>query len=207
MNNKPVARTTIHPAGEASRRLDVLMDQVIEHRDEPVLIYKRGKEPVALVAAAELTDWLQTAAYPGKYFDDEAAGDAEYDRLAGLLDGLEADYFLLRVLEASETSAARGGMSLDIEQLRETKNDRTAWKAVMEPKFLEDLHHWMQNNNRHLAKKTVSLARRILRDPLQGEPLRGQRAGEKSRRISEEHRLVYKIEGDCVHFLAAREHY
>ena len=104
MNNKPVARTTIHPAGEASRRLDVL--------------YQRGKEPVALVAAAELTDWLETAAYPGKYLDDETAGDAEHDRLAGLLGGLQADYFLLRVLEASETAAAGGGMSLDIEQLR-----------------------------------------------------------------------------------------
>ena len=209
MNNEPLARTTIHHAGEARTRLDVLLDQVTEHRDQPILIYRRGKEPIALVAVAELDDWLETAAYPGKYSEDEAAGDAEHDRLARLLDGLRDDHFLLRVLEASETAAAAPGrdMSLDFEQRRATKYDGTAWKAVVRPRFLEDLHHWIQNNNRSLAKKTVSLARRILRDPLQGEPLRGQRAGEKSRRISEEHRLVYKIQGDCVHFLAARHHY
>ena len=134
-----------------------------EHRDQPVLIYRRGKEPIALVAAAELDDWLETAAYPGKYLEDEAAGDAEHDRLARLLEGLRDDYFLLRVLEASETAAHGRDMSLDFEQLRATKNDRTAWKAVVRPRFLEDLHHWIQNNNRSLAKKTVSLARRILR--------------------------------------------
>ena len=37
------------------------MDRVIDCRDRPILIQESGKEPVALVAAAELADWLETA--------------------------------------------------------------------------------------------------------------------------------------------------
>ena len=44
----------------ACSRLAALMDQVIDTR-EPVLIRRRGKEPVALVAADELAGWIETA--------------------------------------------------------------------------------------------------------------------------------------------------
>ena len=37
-----------------------LMDQVTETR-EPVLVRRRGKEPVALIPAGELTGWFETA--------------------------------------------------------------------------------------------------------------------------------------------------
>ena len=125
MSNDKPGRTTTYTASEARQRLDVLMDQVIDRRDEPVLIYQRGKEPVALVAAAELADWLQTAAYPGKYAEDEDAGDAEHDRLARLLDEFETEYLLCspensqRLLEASNRVAAGKGESLSVEQLRD----------------------------------------------------------------------------------------
>jgi len=101
----------------------MLMDQTIDSR-KPILIYQRGKEPVALVAAAELADWLETAAYPGKYAEEEAAGDAEHDRLARLLDELETEYLLCspenlqRLLDASNRVATGKGESLSIEQLR-----------------------------------------------------------------------------------------
>ena len=36
------------------------MDQVTETR-EPVLVRRRGKEPVALIPAGELTGWFETA--------------------------------------------------------------------------------------------------------------------------------------------------
>ena len=45
---------------QARERLASLMDQVTDTR-EPVLIRRRGREPVALVAADELTSWLETA--------------------------------------------------------------------------------------------------------------------------------------------------
>ncbi len=44
----------------AGARLASLMDQVTDNR-EPVLIRRRGKEPVALVAAEDLAGWIETA--------------------------------------------------------------------------------------------------------------------------------------------------
>ena len=44
----------------AREHLAALMDQVTDTR-EPVLIRRRGKEPVALIAADELAGWLETA--------------------------------------------------------------------------------------------------------------------------------------------------
>ena len=45
---------------KARQSLASLMDQVTDTR-EPVLIRRRGREPVALVAAEELAGWLETA--------------------------------------------------------------------------------------------------------------------------------------------------
>lgn len=45
---------------QARKRLGTLMDQATDTR-EPVLIRRRGKEAVALIAAEELTGWLETA--------------------------------------------------------------------------------------------------------------------------------------------------
>ena len=45
---------------QARKRLATLMDQATDTR-EPVLIRRRGKEAVALIAAEELTGWLETA--------------------------------------------------------------------------------------------------------------------------------------------------
>ncbi|WP_419165370.1 type II toxin-antitoxin system Phd/YefM family antitoxin [Candidatus Palauibacter sp.] len=45
---------------KARRNLAALMDEVVDDC-EPILIRRRGKEPVALVAADELTSWMETA--------------------------------------------------------------------------------------------------------------------------------------------------
>ena len=80
----------------------------------------------------------------------------------------------------------------------------------MDPNFLQDLEYWTRTNRR-LAIRTLSLVEAALRDPFKGpgkpEPLRGELAGRWSRRIDQEHRLVYTVEPDRVHFLAARYHY
>ncbi|WP_423925015.1 type II toxin-antitoxin system Phd/YefM family antitoxin [Candidatus Palauibacter sp.] len=44
----------------ARKNLAALMDQVTDTH-EPVLIRRRGKEPVALVAAEDLSSWIETA--------------------------------------------------------------------------------------------------------------------------------------------------
>lgn len=80
----------------------------------------------------------------------------------------------------------------------------------MDSHFLQDLEHWTRADRRR-ALKTLSLVEAVLRDPWGGrgkpEALRGQLSGNWSRRIDQEHRLVYRVEGNQVFFLAARYHY
>lgn len=62
-----------------------------------------------------------------------------------------------------------------------------------------------------MALRVLELVEAVLREPLDGigkpEPLRFYLQGCWSRRITQEHRLVYRIEGERVHFLQARYHY
>ncbi len=83
-------------------------------------------------------------------------------------------------------------------------------EAVMDPHFLEDLEYWTRTDRRR-ALRALRLVEAVLRDPFAGpgkpEPLRGQLAGKWSRRIDQEHRLVYEVEENRIYFLAARHHY
>ena len=78
------------------------------------------------------------------------------------------------------------------------------------PKFREDLAYWIKTDRR-AALRTLELVEAVLADPFDGigkpEPLRFQLAGCWSRRITKEHRLVYRVSGDRVEFLQARFHY
>ena len=80
----------------------------------------------------------------------------------------------------------------------------------MDPNYLQDLEYWTRTNRR-LALRTLRLVEAVLRNPFAGagkpEMLRGQLAGAWSRRIDQEHRLVYRVDDDRVCFLAARYHY
>ena len=78
------------------------------------------------------------------------------------------------------------------------------------PKFREDLAWWVKND-RQAALKTLELVESVLADPFAGigktEPLRREYAGCWSRRITREHRLVYRVTADRIDFLQARYHY
>lgn len=78
------------------------------------------------------------------------------------------------------------------------------------PKFREDLAWWIKND-RQVALKTLELIEAVLADPFTGigkpEPLRHEYAGCWSRRITQEHRLVYRVTSDRIDFLQARYHY
>ena len=82
--------------------------------------------------------------------------------------------------------------------------------AVTDPGFIEDLAYWTRTDRRR-ALRTLRLVEDVLRDPFTGagipEPLRGQLDGKWSRRIDQEHHLVYEVGNDRVYFLAARYHY
>ena len=88
--------------------------------------------------------------------------------------------------------------------------NRKKRKAIFHPEFLEDLRYWVETD-RKLALRTFDLVEAILRDPYQGvgkpEPLHYLAPGTWSRRLTQEHRIVYLVRDDRIDFLQARYHY
>jgi len=86
-------------------------------------------------------------------------------------------------------------------------NDRV---AVISSRFQEDLRYWIETD-RKTALRILDLIATILADPFVGigkpEPLKFALAGFWSRRVTQEHRLVYRVIGERVEFLQARYHY
>jgi len=82
--------------------------------------------------------------------------------------------------------------------------------AVFQPEFREDLRYWVEMDLR-LALRAMDLVEAILRDPFAGigkpEPLKYLAPGVWSRRLTQEHRIVYLVRDDRVDFLQARYHY
>jgi toxin YoeB len=78
------------------------------------------------------------------------------------------------------------------------------------PTGWEDLLYW-QSAVRKLFRKLVRLIGEIQRDPFNGigkpEPLKGDLSGYWSRRIDDEHRLVYRATEKEVVIIKARYHY
>lgn len=84
------------------------------------------------------------------------------------------------------------------------------WQAIFQPEFREDLQYWVKSD-RKVALRALSLVEAILRDPFRGigkpEPLKHLGSGIWSRRLTQEHRVVYLGTNDAVHFLQCRYHY
>jgi len=74
----------------------------------------------------------------------------------------------------------------------------------------EDYLYWQQNDKK-ILKKINQLVKQCQRTPFEGlgkpEQLRGNLGGWCSHRITHEHRLVYRIEGEGLIFLQCRKHY
>lgn len=74
----------------------------------------------------------------------------------------------------------------------------------------EDLAWWVQND-RSKALRLVNLIKEVQRDPFTGigkpEPLKHEFKGCWSRRIDQEHRLVYQVLENKIRILACRYHY
>jgi len=81
---------------------------------------------------------------------------------------------------------------------------------IFDRDFLDDLGHWVATD-RKIALRVLELVEAIRRDPFEGigkpEPLRHLGAGIWSRRITQEHRLVYRVKDDRILFAQARYHY
>ena len=84
------------------------------------------------------------------------------------------------------------------------------YEAVFPSQFREDLRAWI-DTDRRVALRVFDLVEAVLRDPFQGigkpEPLKYLLAGCWSRRITQEHRLVYRVAGTRIDFLQAKYHY
>jgi len=82
--------------------------------------------------------------------------------------------------------------------------------AVFQPEFLEDLRFWVETD-RKLALRAFDIIEAILRDPFGGigkpEPLKYLTPGAWSRRLTQEHRIVYLVRDERIDFLQARYHY
>ncbi|MCC6536877.1 MAG: Txe/YoeB family addiction module toxin [Bryobacterales bacterium] len=82
--------------------------------------------------------------------------------------------------------------------------------AIFHPEFIDDLRHWV-TVERNAAIRVLNLVEAVTRDPFRGpgkpEPLKHLLAGCWSRRITQEHRLVYRVTVSAIDFLQARYHY
>ncbi len=83
-------------------------------------------------------------------------------------------------------------------------------KIVFADRGWEDFTYWVEND-RKIAARIVRLIKDIEREPFEGlgkpEPLRYDLAGFWSRRITDEHRLVYTADKERVLIAQARYHY
>lgn len=77
-------------------------------------------------------------------------------------------------------------------------------------KSLEEYQSWA-TEDRKIFKKINDLIKEVCRTPFEGsgkpEPLKHELSGFWSRRINQEHRLVYKVENDTVYIASCKYHY
>jgi toxin YoeB len=78
------------------------------------------------------------------------------------------------------------------------------------PEFMEDLRFWVKSDVR-TAGRLIDIILDIARDPFKGigkpEPLKYLGPGLWSRRLTQEHRVVYLVRDSRIDFLQARYHY
>lgn len=81
---------------------------------------------------------------------------------------------------------------------------------VFSPQAWDDYQHW-QTTDRTVLKRINRLITETCRDPYEGigkpEPLKYGLAGAWSRRITDEHRLVYRVTNDNLEVIQVRYHY
>ncbi len=83
-------------------------------------------------------------------------------------------------------------------------------ELVLKDQALDDLQYWSLNDIK-LLKKIFDLLVSIKRNPINGigkpEALKGNLKGYWSRRINDEHRIIYSITNDAVIVVSCRSHY
>ena len=86
-------------------------------------------------------------------------------------------------------------------------------EIVLLPKAEEDLQYWKRIGDKRIMKRISSLLEDIVEHPFYGigkpEPLKGEQHGLWSRRITDEHRIIYSVSDGkiYVYILSLRYHY
>lgn len=83
-------------------------------------------------------------------------------------------------------------------------------EAVFHPEFIEDLQYWVKTDRR-IALRALEIVEAVLDEPFVGsgkpEPLKYLAPNTWSRRLTQEHRIVYVVLDSRAEFLQARYHY
>lgn len=83
-------------------------------------------------------------------------------------------------------------------------------KLIFAEQAWEDYLYW-QKTDKKLVNRINTLIKDIMRDPFDGigkpEPLKHALSGYWSRRINDEHRIVYKFDGEALLIAQLRYHY
>jgi toxin YoeB len=83
-------------------------------------------------------------------------------------------------------------------------------KIIFSEHAWDDYLFW-QRTDRKILERINKLIKEIQRSPFEGtgkpEPLRHGLSGYWSRRITDEHRIVYKVEKDSLYLAQVRYHY
>jgi len=74
-------------------------------------------------------------------------------------------------------------------------------KLIFAATAWEDYLYW-QKNDKRLVERINKLVKEVLREPFTGigkpEPLKHALSGYWSRRMTDEHRMVYRVDGDAL---------
>jgi toxin YoeB len=83
-------------------------------------------------------------------------------------------------------------------------------KIAFEGNAFQDFTDWATTNKK-IYQRIVALIKDVLRQPFTGigkpEPLKQELKGYWSRRINDEHRLVYKVSDDAITIISCKYHY
>ena len=83
-------------------------------------------------------------------------------------------------------------------------------KLIFSDHAWDDYLYW-QNTERKILRRVNNMIKEAMRNPFEGigkpEPLKHALSGYWSRRITDEHRFVYKVSEDCLHIAQLRYHY
>lgn len=84
-------------------------------------------------------------------------------------------------------------------------------EIVFSPESLEDLRFWKQSGNLKIQARIEKLLESVIKSPYEGigkpEALKHNWAGYWSRRINQEHRMIYKWENEKIIIAQLRNHY